>query len=176
MIRQEEVYRIGETGKPHGVRGEINLTFADDVFDRVGAEYLVLAVDGILVPFFMEEYRFRSGSTAIVKFCGIDTKEQAAGLTGCGVYFPKSLSDRDGDEMTWDEIKGFRLIDTDIYNREIGTVSSVDDSTANVLLEITTPQGGDILVPAAREFIKNIDTEKKEITVSLPEGLPGLDD
>ena len=44
MIRQEEVYRIGKIGKPHGVKGEVTLRFSDDVFDRVEAEYLVLDV------------------------------------------------------------------------------------------------------------------------------------
>lgn len=176
MIRQENVYKIGETGKPHGVKGEINFMFDDDVFDRVDAEYLVLSIDGILVPFFMDEYRFKSGSTALVKFCDIDTKEQAAELTGSTVYFPKSLSDRDENEITWDEIKGFRLIDNNAENKEIGTITSIDDSTVNVLFEITTPLGKDILIPAVEEFILNIDTEKKEITVSLPEGLLNLDD
>ena len=64
MIKQEEVYKIGKLGKPHGVKGEINFLFDDDVFDRVDAQYLILDIDEILVPFFMEEYRFRSDSTA----------------------------------------------------------------------------------------------------------------
>ena len=59
MIRKEEVYKIGRLGKSHGVKGEVSLQFTDDVFDRVEAEYLILDIDGILVPFFMEEYRFR---------------------------------------------------------------------------------------------------------------------
>lgn len=52
MIRQEEVFKIGKIGKPHGVKGEVSLMFEDDVFDRVDADYLVLLIDGILVPFF----------------------------------------------------------------------------------------------------------------------------
>lgn len=176
MIRQEEVYKIGETGKPHGVKGDINFMFDDDVFDRVDADYLVLMIDGILVPFFMEEYRFKSGSTALVKFCDIDTKEQAAALTGCTVYFPKSLSDRDENEVTWDEIVGFKLLDGNNGNSGIGTITSVDNSTVNVLFEVETASGNDILIPATEDFITNINTEKKEITVSLPQGLLDLDD
>ncbi len=68
------------------------------------------------------------------------------------------------------------LIDNNIYNKEIGTITSVDDSTANVLFEVKTPLGDNILIPAAEEFIQNMDTEKKIITVSLPEGLLDLDD
>ena len=92
MIRQEEVYKIGKIGKPHGVKGELTFFFDDDVFDRVDADYLVLCIDGILVPFFMEEWRFKSGETALVKFCDIDSKEAASELTGCEVFFPKHLS------------------------------------------------------------------------------------
>ena len=88
MIRAEEVYRIGRIGKPHGVKGEVSFMFSDDVFDRVDSDYLILSVDGILVPFFFEEYRFKSGETALVKFCDVDDKSQAQELTGCDVFFP----------------------------------------------------------------------------------------
>ena len=52
MIKKEEVYRIGQIGKPHGVKGELSFHFEDDVFDRTDADNLILEVDGILVPFF----------------------------------------------------------------------------------------------------------------------------
>lgn len=90
MIRQEEVYKIGKIGKPHGVKGELTLFFDDDVFDRVDADYLVLLIDGILVPFYMEEWRFKSGETALVKFEDIDTKEEASEIVGSEVYFPQT--------------------------------------------------------------------------------------
>ena len=67
MIRKEEVFKIGVINKPHGVKGEVSFTFTDDIFDRVDCDYLILLMDGILVPFFMEEYRFRSDNVALVK-------------------------------------------------------------------------------------------------------------
>lgn len=76
MIREDEVYKIGMLTKTHGVSGELNMAFTDDVFDRVEAEYVVCRMDGILVPFFMEEYRFRSDTTVLMKFEGVDTEEQ----------------------------------------------------------------------------------------------------
>ena len=57
MIRRDEVYKIGKLGKPHGVKGEITFAITDDVFDRVDAEYLVLDIDGILVPFYLRRSR-----------------------------------------------------------------------------------------------------------------------
>ena len=93
MIKKETVYKIGRLGKAHGVKGEISFQLDDDVFDRVDADYLVLDIDGILVPFFIEEYRFKTDSNALMKFEGIDTQERARELTGCDVYFPRELSE-----------------------------------------------------------------------------------
>ena len=82
MIKNDDVFRIGKIGKAHALKGELQMQVDDDVFDRVEADYVVLQIDGILVPFFIEEYRFRSDETALIKFCDIDTAEQARRLTG----------------------------------------------------------------------------------------------
>ncbi|MGN0280716.1 MAG: ribosome maturation factor RimM [Prevotella sp.] len=166
MIRQEEVYKIGKIGKPHGVKGEVTLRFTDDVFDRTDAEYLVLEVDGILVPFFMDEYRFRTDETALVKFSGIDTVERAAELTGSNVFFPRSLAVNDDGEMTWSQIVGYTIVDTET-DREIGKIVNVDETTVNILLETTDGT----LIPAADEFIDDIDHESQMLYMTLPEGL-----
>ena len=111
MIRQEDVFKIGKLGKTHGVKGEVSFMFDDDVFDRVDADYLVLDIDGILVPFFIEEYRFRSDSTALMKFDGIDTQERARELTGCDVFFPRELADDDDTPPTLAMLRGFTITD-----------------------------------------------------------------
>ena len=95
MIRKEEVYKIGIFNKPHGIHGELSFTFTDDIFDRVEAEYLICLLDGIFVPFFIEEYRFRSDTTALVKLEGVDTAERARMFTNIEVYFPVKEPDRE---------------------------------------------------------------------------------
>lgn len=175
MIRQEEVFKIGKIGKPHGVKGEVSLMFDDDVFDRVDADYLVLLIDGILVPFFFEEYRFKSDETALVKFCDIDTKEQAQEFTGCDVYFSRKLSEDGREDMSLNEAENFKLLDANNDNSLIGTVKSVDYSTVNTLFNVETPDGKEIMIPASEDFIVDIDTEKHFIVVDLPEGLLDLD-
>ncbi len=176
MIRQEDVYKIGKIGKPHGVKGELTLFFDDDVFDRVEADYLVLSVDGILVPFFMEEWRFKSGETALVKFCDIDTKERASEIVGCEVYFPKTLSDREEDELTWDELLGFSVIARNRDGKVLGTVSAVDDTTINVLLEIETSDGKTLLIPAIEDIITQVNPADRTLTAEIPDGLINLND
>lgn len=166
MIREEDIYKIGKLGKPHGVRGEVSMHFTDDIFDRTDCDYLILRIDGIMVPFFMEEYRFRSEETALVKFCDIDTQERAAELTGCEVYFPRDVAESDGGVPSYAAIAGFEIIDS-VTGRNHGRIASVDDSTVNTLFEMLDGR----LIPAAAELIEDIDTSARKIVMRLPEGL-----
>ena len=166
MIRKEEVYRIGRLGKAHGVKGEVTLQFDDDIFDRVDADYLVLDVDGILVPFFIEEYRFRSDTVALMKFCDIDTQQRASELTGCDVYFPRALADEDDGTPTLASLVGFDLAETATATN-VGRIAAIDDTTANLLFELEDGR----LIPANDDLIDHIDTKNKVITMTIPEGL-----
>ena len=168
MIKKEEVYKIGRLGKAHGVHGEVSFQFDDDIFDRVDADYLIIEVDGILVPFFMEEYRFRSDSTALVKFCDIDTQEQARELTNSDVYFPLSLIDDDASPSLAALI-GFILVNADTGD-EVGRIAAIDDQTVNLLFELEDGR----LIPANDELISSIDSQAKKIVMHLPEGLLNL--
>ena len=169
MIKQEEVYKIGRLGKSHGVRGEVSFLFDDDVFDRVDADYLILDIDGILVPFFIEEYRFRSDTTALMKFEGIDTQERARELTGCDVYFPRNLAASDDDSISWSAIVGFDIIDAST-EKSIGRIASIDDSTLNILFCLEDGH----LIPASEDLITQIDQQTRTITMHLPAGLLDL--
>ena len=166
MIKEDEVYKIGRIGKPHGISGEVTLRFSDDVFDRVDADYLVLMVDGILVPFFIEEYRFRSDEVALVKFEDINTKDRASELTGCDVFFPRHLADAGDDVLTWSQIVGYDIVDV-LSDKTIGRIEAVDETTINTLLELSDGT----LIPAADEFIEDIDHEERKLMMRLPEGL-----
>lgn len=175
MIRQEEVYKIGRMGKPHGVKGELTMQCDDDVFDRVDADYLVLDIDGILVPFFIEEYRFRSDDVVLMKLEGIDSEAQAHELTGCEVYFPHRLSDGlADDELSWQKLQGFSLLNADNGGETVGRVQAVDISTANTLLEVERADGSDVLIPASADLIDNIDMEAHTVAMHIPEGLLDL--
>ncbi len=173
MIKQEEVYRIGRLGKPHGVKGEVSFQVSDDVFDRVDADCLVLEIDGILVPFFIEEYRFRSEDIALLKLEGVDTADQARELTGCSVFFLRRLADNDREEVTWAEIIGYRIIDANTL-QEVGTLTNVDDSTVNTLFNVTTKEGDEVLLPAGEDLITAVDKAARNITMTIPEGLLDL--
>ena len=166
MIREEDIYQIGKLGKTHGVKGEISFLFDDDVFERVDADYLVLKVDGIFVPFFIEEYRFRSDSNAIIKFEDIDTQERARELTGCEVFFSRTLAESDNDSISWAAIVGFDIIEAN-SGKKIGRIASVDDTTLNILFCLEDGR----LIPASEDLITTIDQQARTITMHLPAGL-----
>ena len=166
MIKAEEVYKIGRIGKAHGIKGEVSLQYDDDIFDRVDADYVVLDVDGILVPFYMEEYRFRNDSVCLVKFCDIDTQQRASELTGCEVYFPRSLAEEADEMPSLASLVGFEIVDAS-DGKTVGNIVAIDDQTANILFELEDGT----LIPANDDLITDIDWAGKRITMNIPKGL-----
>ena len=169
MITEQEVYKIGVIGRTHGVKGEVSLNFTDDVWNRAESEYLILRVDGILVPFFMEEYRFRSDTTALIKFVDYDTADAVQELVGSEVYFEHchTPEPEEDAEYTWRYFTGFTLSDEE--KGVLGTIDQVDDSTQNILFYV-----GDYIIPAAEDWITEINHQERILCMSLPEGLLDL--
>lgn len=165
MIRAEEVYNIGRIGKTHGVKGEVTMQFTDDVFDAVDADFLVLEVDGILVPFFIEEYRMRSDSVAIMKFCDVDTQERASELTGCGVFFPRSVAD-EVEQPSLAALVGYAITDAATH-KSVGSIAAIDQQTANTLFVLDDGR----LIPAVAHLIEHIDAKRQTIEMNIPDGL-----
>jgi 16S rRNA processing protein RimM len=169
MIREDEVYKIGQIGRTHGIKGEVTFNFTDDVWDRAESEYLILRVEGILVPFFLEEYRFRSDTICLVKFKNIDTQQRAQELTGCDVFFPRALAE-EGDEMpSLSMLVGFEIIDIS-NGKTVGHIAAIDDSTVNILFELEDGT----LIPASDDLIEEIDAEQQIIKMNIPQGLLAL--
>ena len=164
------VYKIGVIGKAHGIKGELSIQIDDDIFDRVDAEYLVLKLDGIFVPFFMEEYRFKSDSVVLVKFEGVDTQERARELTGVDVYFPRELAEQDENvELSYSALVGYTLIDNN-SGKSVGTIAYVDEQTINIMFELEDGR----LIPASEELIVDVDQKARTITLDIPEGILDL--
>jgi 16S rRNA processing protein RimM len=170
MIRHDELVKIGKFNKPHGIKGEISLTFNNDPFDENECPFLVCELNGIFVPFKWTEYRFISDSTVLVKLKNIYSDEKVRLLTNKEVYFPKEYlrKDKEDDSFTWDYFIGFTLIDE--RAGKVGLISDVDTSTLNTLFVIKK-NGEETLIPAVDEMITHIDNDQKIIYMKLPEGL-----
>jgi 16S rRNA processing protein RimM len=171
MIKKEELIKIGKFNKPHGVQGELLFTFTDDIFDRSDCDYLVCSVDGIFVPFFIDEYRFKSDTSALMLLDGVNTIEKARMFTNTDVYFPlKYMDDDEKDDLPGlSSLIGFTVIDK--RHGLLGSIKAVDDSTANAFAEVESDKGVQHLIPLNEEMIAEFDKKKRTITFDLPEGL-----
>ena len=172
MIKREDVIKIGRFNKPHGIKGEISFTFTNDIFDASECEFLICEIDGIFVPFAVEEYRFKSNASALVSLKGIETDTQAKLFTNTDVYFPKQYAkenDLSEDITSWDYFVGYTLVDEKLG--EVGVISDVDETTINTLFIVEQAGEEDLLIPASEELIAEIDAANKKIRVILPEGL-----
>ena len=172
MILKSSVFPIGQIIKPHGVNGEMSFSFTSDIFDREEIPYFIFEMQGILVPFFVAEYRFKGKTTGLLKLDGVTTDDQARGFFGLTIYLPKKYLEKVEDtEIELDYFAGFSLVDAE--KGLLGVISEVDQTTENVLFVIPT-QDDELLIPAGEEYIEEIDHEKKIIYVRLPEGLLDL--
>lgn len=172
MISKNDVFPIGQITKPHGVNGEMSFSFTTDIFDREEVPYFIFDMQGILVPFFLDEYRFKGSTTGLMKLDGVTTDEQARGFAGLTIFLPKSYLEKVEDaEIELDYFAGFSLVDSE--KGLLGVISEVDQTTDNVLFVIPT-KNDELLIPAGEEYIEEIDHDKKIIYVKLPEGLLDL--
>ncbi|MDR1683059.1 MAG: ribosome maturation factor RimM [Candidatus Symbiothrix sp.] len=170
MIKKEELIKIGRFNKPHGIKGEIACSFTSDAFEEVENPFLICELDGIFVPFRAKEYRFTSGSSALIRLKTIDSEKKAKIFTNKDVFLHQMQlpENKERTFYTWNDFIGFNL--TDETSNQSGLIVDIEDSTSNVLFILQT-ENGEIYVPAAEEMITQIDETQKQIRMKLPEGI-----
>ncbi|MDR0370666.1 MAG: ribosome maturation factor RimM [Prevotellaceae bacterium] len=170
MIRFEDVFPTGKIIKPHGIEGEMLFEFKTAVFDTENAEYLLFDMDGILVPFFIESYRFISEKAALMHLEDVDTDEKARIFSGKTVYLPNDFLEKiHPEDVGADYFIGFDIADE--YGRKLGTVIEIDESTQNMLFVLRTENGSELLIPANDDLVRKIDHDNSMLYLKLPEGL-----
>ena len=172
MIQEKNLFEIGKILKPHGVKGEVTVLFNRPEFADNESNYYFLFLDGMYVPFFVEEFLFNSDVTARIKLQGIDSIEKASTYGNTIVFLPKELVKEPAIEESydseWDQFIGYTVFDQN--SSSIGTILEVDSSTINVLF-IVVKDDEEMLIPATADFIVEIDNKNKQLHLKLPEGL-----
>lgn len=171
MIKDSEVFKIGKLIKPHGIKGEISFAFESDIFDRVDCPYLICRIDGIFVPFFVDEYRFKGSETALITFEGVDSEDKAMQMSGLEVFFLRKYFEEESDDdidYSWNFFIGFSVVDKVAGN--LGTIEEIDDKTINTLFLVKNDDE-DLIIPATEDFVEKIDAKKRILYLNLPEGL-----
>jgi 16S rRNA processing protein RimM len=109
-----------------------------------------------------------SGKILFLELEGISSVESAQALVGCKVFLPEDMLDELPEgEYYWRDIIGL-----DVYTEEgkwIGKIESVFPTGSN---DVYVCKGErEILLPAIAEVIRNIDVNRRVMTVRLLEGL-----
>ena len=173
MITADQLTEIGKFNSPHGINGEISATIIPEV-DLAELRCIVVNMDGINVPFFINTVRPRNHTSLLITLDGITDEKQASEFTNKPIY---ALSDEclydegeDDDEEGFyaADLIGFKVKDTE--GRTDGEIVDIDETTENVLFIVETSEGKRLMIPVADEYIESIDSDSKTITFARPDG------
>ena len=135
-------------------------------WDEADADFLILLLDGIFVPFRVEDWRGKGADSLIFRLKGVNSEEKALRLVNAEAYMlRRDLAEEAEEMMTWQDLTGYEVLNGEHVVQ--GKVAAVDESTINTLLELEDGR----LLPVHEDLIIEIDEPQKRIILDLPEGL-----
>lgn len=174
-MKKEDLIKLGFVANPHGIKGEAELRLfnnEDSVLDDGMTVFLFPSSPKSKISNAGEEWviqKIRFGNKVICQFEGVKDRTHLESLIPFEIYLDRE-SFPETDE---DEIYMIDLIDMDVVNEEgevIGKVESFSDNGMQYLLDLRVGANGEKLtLPYVDAFFPEIDMEKKQITVILPE-------
>ena len=170
MENMEQFLRVGVISSTHGIRGEVKVypttddperfLDLDEVILDTGREHKILEIEG--VKFFKNQ--------VILKFKGYHN------INDIEKYLKKDLLVDREHAVELGENENFiaDLIDMEVVTDEgkvLGTLTDVIETGANDVYAVKTPEGKEILLPAIRDCILDVNVDEKRMTVHVMEGL-----
>ena len=156
---------IGKLGAPHGIRGELRVIPLTDFPERFENLKQVYVEDALLD---IESVKYHK-QFVIIKFKQCPVREEAASLTGRLIYIDKkdAVPLEEGEYYTFDII-GLEVFDVD--GNTLGNVTEVLKTGSNDVYVVSQKgQAKQLLVPALKAVVKEIDIEKGRMVVDMPE-------
>ena len=167
----EQFLQVGVISSTHGIRGEVKVFPTTDdpmrfkklkkVFLDTGRERLELEVQSVR---FFKQF-------AIVKFKGIDNINDIEKYKGKGIFVPRE----DAVPLDEDEYYIADLIGMEVFTEDghFGVVKDVIETGANELYIIESDEHGEVLIPAIRQCVLDVNVEEKKMKIRLMDGLIG---
>lgn len=166
----EDILQVGIISSTHGVRGEVKVyPTTDDVrrFKRLkevildtGKEQITLEIEA--VKFFKQ--------MVILKFKGIDNINDVEKYKQKSLYVTRKNAVRlNRDEYFIADLIGLKVIDES--EEEIGTLREVMETGANDVYIIDMKDGRELLLPAIKQCVLQVDVENGFVKVHVLDGL-----
>ncbi len=166
----EQLLQVGVVTSAHGICGEVKVFPTTDDKERfrqlekvlldTGKETIPLEIQG--VKFFK---RF-----VIVKFKGIDDRNNVEKYKGRPLFVERKDAVPLGeDEYFIADMLGMEVVTED--GEPFGTLKDVITTGANDVYVVDSKSHGEVLIPAIRQCILDVDVQTGRMTVHLLDGL-----
>lgn len=164
-----EYIHIGKLVASFGLKGELILKHElgkKTVFKGIEVLF-VEETKGNYLPYFIENSKASNQSETTIKLEGLNTKESAARLVSRNAW----VADTDFRKLVGKTapiaMLGYLLVDD---GTPLAAIEEVINQPHQVLLRITL-EGKEALIPLHEETLDSIDHDKKQVHVTLPDGL-----
>ena len=166
----EKVFQVGIISSTHGVRGEVKVFPTTDDMKRykklkevlldTGKETLTLEIEG--VKFFKQ--------FVILKFKGYDNIDDIVKYRGKSLFVPRENAVKlQKDEYFIADLIGLKVVNED--GSFTGVLKDVMETGANDVYIVESQDGKEVLIPAIKDCILQVDFEKEQVLVHLLDGL-----
>ena len=162
----QKYLEAGKIVNTHGLRGEVKITPWTDypeVFEELDKLYLD---DG--TSFKIKSVKYQK-SSVIVKLSGVDDVNAAEILKNKTLYVPRE----DMDVLSDDTYFVVDLIGLEVFEDEnfIGKLTEVISTGSNDVYVVKKEGEKDILIPALKEVVLDVNINEGFMKVKIPEGL-----
>lgn len=161
---KQERITIGKVGAVHGIKGELRIIPLTDFPERFRDMQEVMAGEELL---HIESCKYHK-QYILLKFREYPEREAAQRLTGrlLTVSRSEAASLAEGEFYTFDII-GLKVYD--LAGQELGTVENVLRTGSNDVYQVRDEDGRELLIPALKTVVKEIDVAGGRMVVEMPE-------
>lgn len=166
----EQMLQVGVITQTHGVRGEVKIfPTTDDPVRFKKLKHIVLDTGKETLPLEIESVKFFK-QFVILKFKGYDNINDIERYKRCPLLVEREDAvPLEEDEYFIADMIGMSVVTED--GEEFGTLKDVAQTGANDVYIIDSPAHGEVLVPAIRECILDVDIEAGMMKIHLMDGL-----
>ena len=161
-----DIIKLGKITAPQGIKGEVRVYPYTDKPTRF-SEIEAVLLNGRRCR--IEKARYMK-NMAILKLEGIDDRNAAETMRNRELLLPREeLWKQPEDTYFVDDLVGCAVVSED--GAPVGTLKTIHSRPAQDLYEIEREDGSAFLLPAVKEFIKDVKTDEKTIVIHLIDGL-----